>query len=90
MRRRGRDTYGRLRWRRDTTRRDKRARADGDIGHAPPLLLLQMLLLTVPRPRLMLLLRLLRMMLLRLPPLLLLRLPLRLPLRLLLLLQQHG
>ena len=64
---------------------------DGDTGHAPPLLPLQLLpLQMLMLPQLLLLL----LLLLRLPMMLLLRLPLlqllRLLLRLLLLLRQHG
>ena len=90
MRRRGRGTRERLRRRRDTTRRHKRAGNDGDTGHAPPLLPLQLL----PLQMLMLPQLLLLLLLLRLPMTLLLRLPLlmllRPLLRLLLLLRQHG
>ena len=86
MRRRRHDVYGCLRRRSDAARHDKRARTDGNIGHDHRRWLLLLLSLTLPRPRMMLLLRLLAVMLLR-PPLLLL---LRLPPRLLLLLRQHG
>ena len=85
MRRRGRDTYGRLRRRRDTKRHDKRARADGDIGHAPPLLLL-LLRLLMTRLRMLMMLRLTPGISQRLPLLLLMRLLVRL----LLLSRQHG
>ena len=84
MRRQRHDAYGCLRYRSDATRHGKRARADGDIGRAPPLLMTLQLLMT--RLRMLMMLRPAPGIPQRLPPLLLMRLLVRL----LLLSRQHG